>query len=120
MPTDDDNEYKVSELIEDLGHGAVNKRASELMRQLIAACKLSGKKGKLSITLNVATSAAGLADIRADVKTTMPEPGLPGSVFFMTNDNGLVVEDPRQQSLPIPKTLPKHEGVINLSKGRES
>lgn len=84
-----------ADVIRDLGHGATNTQASKLLADLVNACEATGGKGKLTLTISVSANA-GLAEIAATAKATVPQPKLPGGTYFKTKTGGLVTEDPRQ------------------------
>ena len=100
--TDDDFDF--GEWLKELSHGSANKQLGRALREVIAACRESGGKGSIVLTIKVA-AGDGLADVAAEVKTTRPRPKLPGASYFLTDENTLVSEDPRQANLPL-KTLP--------------
>lgn len=90
--------------LQEFGHGAANRQASEQLCQLIKACRETGKAGSLQITIK-AGAADQLAELKASIKTTMPQPSLPGGSYYVTADGALVTEDPRQLNLPAPRVL---------------
>jgi hypothetical protein len=105
-PQDDDFDF--SKFLEEFGHGATNKQASDRLRKLVKACQETSRKGKMVITIEVAAGAGpgALAELRASIKTTEPQPNLPGDTYYVTEDGSLVTDDPRQQELPMPKAIP--------------
>ena len=105
-PQDDDFDF--SKFLEEFGHGATNKQATDRLQKLVKACQETGRKGKMVITFEVAAGAGpgALAELRASIKTTEPQPTLPGDTYYVAEDGSLVVDDPRQQALPLAKTIP--------------
>ncbi len=93
-------EIQFSDLLAEIGHGATNRIATDRLKEIITACKITGKKGAITIRIDVGVSG-GLAEMRASVKTTKPESALPGSTYFATDDGDLAHEDPRQTILPL-------------------
>lgn len=119
MPKDKDEdspELDLADLIRDLGHGSTNKLGSSKLSELLNACRLHGKKGRIKIDIAIAAGADGIAEIRASISTTKPEPTLPGGAYYVTHEGGLVTEDPRQLKLPEPRAIPQAP-VIHISKG---
>lgn len=110
---DDDPALDLSDLIRDLGHGATNRLGSAKLADLLNACRATGKKGSMTIVIGVAAGQDGIAEVRASIKTTRPEPALPGGNYFVNKEGALVTEDPRQASLPLPKVVPPAR-VINI------
>lgn len=98
VPTDHAADF--AELLTEFGHGAANRKLTDSLRELVAACKETGRKG--SLTIKLAVKADGkMTSVGIDVKTTKPEHALPGEIFYATDDGGLTREDPRQRSLPL-------------------
>ncbi len=104
---DDENpEFDLADLIRDIGHGATNRKGSTLLADLLKACQMTGKKGRLVLDFAISAGQDGIAEIRASLKTSKPEPPLPGGNYYVTKDGALVTEDPRQTALPLPKVVP--------------
>jgi hypothetical protein len=101
MTTDD---FDFALWLQEFGHGAANKQAGDQLRQLVNACRETGKAGSLQLTIKVG-AADQLAELKASIKTTCPQPSLPGGSYFVTSEGALVTEDPRQQKLPMPRAL---------------
>lgn len=96
MKTDD---FTFTEFLAEFGHGATNQQAGDRMRSLVKACVEHSGKGKLVLTLDVKASD-GLAEIKATLKTTEPQPGSASATYFATETGALVTEDPKQQTFP--------------------
>lgn len=99
-----DERFDFAEWLAGLGHGSTNQRAGDRLREVVTACRESGGKGKLVLTLDV--SYDDLADIKPSIKITKPDRKLPGGNYFATDEGELVTQDPRQLSLPA-TVLPK-------------
>jgi hypothetical protein len=74
--------------------------------ELTEAIKDTGKKGKLVITLEVTPSGlrkgvVNQCEIRPDVTIQKPKPDQGKSIFFITDDNHLVREDPAQMEMEL-------------------
>ncbi len=91
--------FDFAEFLAEFGKGATNRVASERMREIVQACIATGRKGSITIKLEVG-AAGGVAELRAKISVTKPEPALPGGVYFTTDEGALVEEDPRQMKLP--------------------
>lgn len=96
--------FDFAEFFAEFGKGTTNKVASQRMREIVKACTETGRKGKIVITLEVG-AAGGVAELRAKISVTKPEPALPGGVYFATEDGDLVEEDPRQLKLPVARVI---------------
>jgi hypothetical protein len=96
--------FNFAQWLEEFGHGATNKVASERLAEIVKACELTGQKGQLTIKIAVG-AAGGLAELRAAIAFKRPEAPLPGGTYYTTSDGNLVDEDPRQLTLPATKIL---------------
>jgi hypothetical protein len=107
MAKPDDEDFDFSKFLEEFGHGATNKQASDQLRKLVKACQETGRKGNMVLRFEVAAGAGpgALAEFRASIKTTAPQPNLPGDTYYVGEDGTPVSNDPRQQTLPL-KAIP--------------
>jgi len=94
-----DDEFEFAPWLQEFGHGSANKQATDRLRRLISACVETGKTGSMTIAIKVG-SLGGLAELKISIKTTEPQPALPGGAYYVTDSGGLVTEDPKQLSLP--------------------
>lgn len=120
MKQDDDTDRDFSQFLAEFAHGSVNTKATEKLREVVAACIETGRKGAVTIKIDI-TADGKLASLRAHVSSKKPEAALPGQVFFTTEAGDLRDEDPRQLKLPTkvidaPSTTLK---TIPLNQGKE-
>lgn len=83
------------ELLDELG---------DQYRDLIAAVRETGKKGKLVLELEVKPSGGEdneALTVHDNVKPTIPEHDRKPSMYFATQDNKLTRQHPQQQELPV-------------------
>ena len=97
--------------LEEFAHGAVNRRLTRRLAELVQACSETGEKGTLTVKLNV-VSKAGMAQVVIGVSTKKPEAALPADMFFPDEEGRLHTENPRQRKLPLKTVSPSR--VINL------
>lgn len=100
----DETEFDFADFLKEFGHGATNRVASQRLREVVQACATTGRKGAITIKLDIG-AAGGVAELRAKISVTKPEPALPGGVYFATDAGSLVEEDPRQLKLPVAKVI---------------
>lgn len=91
--------FDFADFIKEFGHGAPNKQAGQRLQEIVQACTLTGRKGKLTMAIEVG-AVGGIAELRCKISVTKPEPALPGGTYFATETGALVEEDPRQLKLP--------------------
>ena len=94
-----DEDFDFTSFLAEFGHGATNQQAGERMQSLVRACVEHSGKGKLVLTFDV-KAADGLAEIKATLKTTEPQPGSASATYYATHTGALVTEDPRQLAMP--------------------
>ena len=91
------------DILRDLGQGITHDELSEKLQELVAAVAETGKGGTLSlaITIKPTDSKSGAVVVFAEVKTKPPKPPTQASVFFITPDNNLQRQDPRQATMEL-------------------
>lgn len=74
---------------------------ADQMQALVAGVEETGKVGKLIIEIAVAPASKGQGAVKVADKITLKLPALPAgeTIMFVTPDNNLVANDPRQSSL---------------------
>lgn len=91
--------FDFAEFLKEFGHGAPNTTATQRMREIVQACVATGRKGSITIKIDIAAHG-GLAELRAAISCKKPEPQLPGSTYYTNETGELLNEDPRQLTLP--------------------
>jgi hypothetical protein len=92
------------ETILQINNGATVAELSEALEKVVAAVRAAGKSGSITLTLKVAPAGKGNTEvlmIESQVRTKLPEPDRGMTIFYATEDNRLVRNDPRQQMLPL-------------------
>lgn len=74
--------------------------AAEKLAAVIKACRATGKKGKLVITLTIRPTATEMM-LSDNVKPVCPEADAAASVFYDDEDGNLSRTDPNQEELPL-------------------
>lgn len=111
---DNDEEPRFSDFLKEHAHGAVDRRITERLRELVVACNETGSKGAIAIKIAVGAKG-GMAQVEISVKTNKPEGALPGGIYFATDDGVLVDEDPRQTKIAF-KSIDKPSRVIDIER----
>jgi hypothetical protein len=92
------------ETILQLNNGAAVAELSAALASVLAAVRESGKPGSIRFTVTVKPASKGVTNVvmvESQTKTKLPEPERGMTVFYLTDDNRLVRNDPRQQQLPL-------------------
>jgi len=92
------------ETILQLNNGAAVAELSTALAKVLAAVRESGKAGSITFTVTVKPASKGVTNVvmvESQIKTKLPEPDRGMTVFYLTEDNRLVRNDPRQQQLPL-------------------
>ena len=87
----------------DIRRGQLLEEAADGLQKVIAAVEETGKAGKLVIEIAVAPASKGQGAVKVADKITAKLPALPAgeTIMFVTTDNNLVVNDPRQRTLEL-------------------
>lgn len=88
-----------SEQLAYLAKGSLNEECTEELVELIKAVRLTGKKGTLTLTLEVGMldkSSEDAMRITGEVKTKPPKLDKPTTIMFSTYDGDLLRDDPEQ------------------------
>ncbi|MEF8794005.1 hypothetical protein [Thiohalorhabdus sp.] len=89
--------------------GALMDELGDEYRDLIAAVRETGKKGKLTLELEVKPGGGEdneVIHVKDNVKMTVPEHDRKPSVYFSTQNNELTRQHPEQQELPVQDATP--------------
>lgn len=102
------------EWLQDHRHGAATDEWADELATVLEAVKLTGKPGKLTITLHVEPKGRTVV-VTDDVAAKTPRPDREAAIYFVDDNWSLVREDPNQGRLP--GTVP--EGVSRLAERRD-
>lgn len=80
-----------------LGHNL----AGEKLHELVAAVRDTGKKGRLTLTLDVTAMDEDTLVTVLEVAVKCPQPPTKAAVFFADDDGNLTRTDPKQTHLPL-------------------
>nr|WP_062336122.1 hypothetical protein [Herbidospora sakaeratensis] len=90
-------------ILQELDAGRVHDALSREMHTLVKAIQDTGKKGTLTLKVEVAPIAPGdthVLTIKAGVSSAPPATSQPVSAFFVDGSGNLSRNDPRQLTLP--------------------
>lgn len=84
-------------------NGVLHDELSDALQELVAAVATEGKGGKLTITISVkpANAGNGALTVTDEIKLAPPKETKSGSIFFVSPENNLIREDPRQTRLDL-------------------
>jgi hypothetical protein len=115
--TDEPQVRPFAELLTVLDHGAAHAEASRLLHDLVAAVQAAGKKGTMSIVLQVAPLKGSTSQVvvAAQVSSKPPKGEPAAAVFFLDDDGNLTRHDPKQLELDGLRVVePKPAKTINV------
>jgi len=89
--------------LRDIRRGQLLDDAADELQKVVAAVEETGKAGKLVIEIAVAPASKGQGAMKVSDKITAKLPTLPAgeTIMFITPENNLVPNDPRQKSLEL-------------------
>ena len=88
----------------DLDQGLTAQRLADALIKVNAAVRETGQKASLTFTISVKPATKGTTEavmVQAFLKLKLPEPEPGVAIFYLTPDNQLVRNDPRQHLLPL-------------------
>jgi len=87
----------------DIRRGAFIDEMADAIQQVVASVEETGKAGKVLVEISVAPASKGQGAVKVADKITLKLPALPAgeTIMFVTPDNNLVANDPRQSSLEL-------------------
>ena len=91
------------ETILQMNNGATVMELSDALEKVVAAVRAAGKSGSITLTVNVKPASKGSTNVlmvESQVKTKLPEPDRGMTVFYATEDNQLVRNDPQPADAP--------------------
>lgn len=91
-----------------ISHGDLADQASAAMSKLVKDVEATGKTGKLTLTIEVKPRGrdAGQVEVSGKCAITPLFPDTAPSMFFTTEDGGLVKDNPKQMKLPFGEPKP--------------
>lgn len=100
-----------AEFLATLDFGEVNKEATDALQDLVQACGDTGKAGKITITLAMKPiGRTGQVEVETNVVLKAPEAAKGKMILFVTPENNLQREHPKQSTL---------DGVLNADQHAE-
>lgn len=110
-PTLQPNRKPFAEFLATLDFGEVNKEATDALQDLVHACTETGKAGKITVTLSLKPiGRTGQVEMETAVVLKAPEAAKGKTILFVTPDNNLQREHPKQSTL---------DGVLNADQHAE-
>jgi len=91
-------ETNLMDILPVLSKGEVLATINQKLGDVVGAAKATQKKGSVTVTITVDPSG-GQATVGAEVKSKVPEHTIPSSIFFTTDNGGLLRRNPNQPEL---------------------
>ena len=98
----------------EIRHGMFLEDCAAEMQKMVAAVDETGKSAKLIIEVTVTPAARVGGAVKIADKVTSKLPALPAgeTIMFMTPENNLVANDPKQQSLELKAVTTTNEAQL--------
>lgn len=90
------------DVVAELNNGRALEELTEGLRNVVAAAKLTQKKGSVTLTIEVDPASKGDGEIvflRDKVTVKIPEFTRAAKIFYVDDGNNLVRDDPRQRRM---------------------
>lgn len=93
--------------VRDLRRGEFLNDCADKLQEVVAGVEDTGKAGKLLIEITIKPASKGQGAVMVADKITVKLPQLPAgeTIMFVTPENNLMANDPRQADLPL-KSVP--------------
>lgn len=88
----------------EIDNGATVKEFAAALHALNTSVREVGKGGEVTLTISVSPASKGNTDVvmvKSKVKAKLPEASRRQTVFYLDDNNQLVRNDPKQQTLPL-------------------
>lgn len=91
-------------------NGTLHTELSDALQELVTGVSSEGKGGylMLKIAIKPANAGNGALTVTDEIKVVPPKETKDGSIFFVSPENNLVREDPRQMKLDL-RAVPERE-----------
>lgn len=96
--------------------GVLHDELSDALQDLVASVAEENKGGVLTLKIVVKPTSAGngALTVTDEIKLTKPKETKSGSIFFVSPENNLVREDPRQTKLDL-RPVPEREAPREIA-----
>jgi flagellar hook assembly protein FlgD len=94
----------LQETLLQMNNGATVTEMAEALKKAVATVRQTGKSATITLTLKISPATKNVTDVvtvESSVKTKLPEPERGVTIFYTTDENDLVRNDPKQQTLPL-------------------
>ena len=88
----------------EIDNGATLGEFAAALQALNNTVREVGKAGEITLTISVSPASKGNTDVvmvRSKIKSKLPEATRRQTVFYLDDNNQLVRNDPKQQTLPL-------------------
>lgn len=97
-----------SDQVSKINKGATDSELTAEMVRLVKQVRDTGKKGSLTLTMNVqmlGNNNEDVVKITPDIKLSLPKVAQPAAIFWSTADGDLLRNDPQQNELEFEKIV---------------
>lgn len=108
--------------LEQLNEGKFAKQIDEEFSDLITACLSTGKKGSITIKLELKPGKGGGRTMGVDYKSSVksPEFDTPTAHLYVANGNALVLSPPEQKEIELKPAAVQEAAPLRAVGGRDS
>lgn len=89
------------DLLREHRNGLTHDELTEALNEVVEAVTSERKAGSITLRISVKPHADGAVMVADDIKIVKPKPTKGGSIFFVTPENNLIRDDPKQSRLPL-------------------
>lgn len=119
--TDHDHTRPFADFLRETNRGRTHDELSDGLRDLVARVSDTGKKGALTLTINVepVKGSEGMLQVTEGVKLRLPEHARASSIFYASDDGNLQREDPNQPAFDSLREVPGSDDPVSIREARD-
>jgi hypothetical protein len=88
------------ETLRQVRNGALETEMNDALQELVHEVERTGKKGSLTLTIEVQPAGEGKQFVNGATKAKLPSPTNQATLFYVKENGDLTRRDPRQPELP--------------------
>lgn len=117
--TDGDTVHTASHLLATMRNGAANDAATEQLEKLVQAVQLTGKKGTVTIKIEVGKLKDGDTELQVQMKvsSSIPVADIPKGIYYPGEHGSLHRTDPRQLSMLKDDSADRERNLRGVGRG---
>lgn len=89
----------ITQILATFNEGGTLEDLGTELRLAVAACQSTGKKAQVKLVIDITKNGGAAVNTVEKISSTIPKPDPAATTFYVTEDAGLSLRDPRQPQL---------------------